>query len=209
MASHNILPYAGSYCWLFDQSATLFLQEMTDELYRHGSLSKAENNDGKCFYHFPSSCLESFSIDQCSTQQKVRVIRLDQDTLKLVTLVKYTDIPVLWSKLETEGKKKNGMLSLWNFTVLTWEFRKLRLVFSPHYLYVFSSCFLLFSLADISFCKCAAICICMYTSDVQPFQPTVQTFKRCQTATVNTSGQLIYLSLHSDGTKKMETVYIS
>lgn len=106
MASHNILPYAGSYCWLFDQSATLFLQEMTDELYRHGSLSKAENNDGKCFYHFPSSCLESFSIDQCSTQQKVRVIRLDQDTLKLVTLVKYTDIPVLWSKLETEGKKK-------------------------------------------------------------------------------------------------------
>lgn len=67
MASHNTLPYAGSYCWLFDQSATLFLQEMTDALYRHRSLSKAENNDGKCFYHFPSSCLESFSIDQCST----------------------------------------------------------------------------------------------------------------------------------------------
>lgn len=67
MASHNILPYVGSYCWMFDQSAMLFLQEMTDELYRHRSLSKAENNDGKCFCHFPSSCLESFSIDQHST----------------------------------------------------------------------------------------------------------------------------------------------
>lgn len=108
MASHNILPYAGSYCWLFDQSATLFLEEMTDELYRHRSLSKAENNDGKCFYHFPSSCLESFSIDQCSTQQKVGVIRFDQDTLKLVTLVKYTDIAVLQSHtgLKLGGKKR-------------------------------------------------------------------------------------------------------
>lgn len=32
----------GGYCWLFDQSAMMFLQQMTDELYRHRSLSKAE-----------------------------------------------------------------------------------------------------------------------------------------------------------------------
>ncbi|NXG51808.1 MICU2 protein, partial [Psilopogon haemacephalus] len=68
--------------------------------------------------------------------------------------------PLLWSNTvinltshRTDSEKqqpKKGRNALFvNFTVLTWEFRKLKVVFSLHYLHILSSCFLFVTLADI------------------------------------------------------------